>query len=380
MSPSNINNVRISRTDDLVPPCQVRCELPVSDSTQEVVLQARSEIEAIMKGEDERLLVICGPCSVHDPEAGLEYARKLVKLRKKYRKEMALVMRVYFEKPRTCIGWKGLINDPYLNGTFDIDKGIRIARKLLCDIGDSGMPAATEFLDPVTPQYTAELISWGCIGARTVESQIHREMASGLSCPMGFKNTTEGSVKEAVDAVVAASQPHTFLSVTDEGMTAVLTSSGNQFCHPVLRGGKEPNYSRSHLEHAAALLRQAGRSERVLVDISHANSNKDHERQPHVLNDLCEQIQAGQPHLMGLMMESFLVAGRQDIQDCPLVFGQSVTDGCMGWEQTEDALAQLAAACRNKKASSGGRKQRNAGAAGRPPKEPVPQAASAADG
>ena len=346
MAAPDTNNIRILKTADIVPPCQVRAEYPVSAAARDLISSTRSEIERIISGEDPRLLVICGPCSVHDCEAGLEYANRLLKLREQYRDSLLIVMRVYFEKPRTRVGWKGLINDPNLNGTFDIDKGLRTARKLLCDVSELGLPAATEFLDPVTPQYTAELVSWGCIGARTVESQVHREMASGLSCPIGFKNTTRGGLQEAVDAIVTASRPHTFLSVTDDGRVAVLTSKGNQACHIVMRGGHQPNYSRASLEQAADLLQTAGLSPRIMVDVSHANSNKDASRQPIVIDDLGQQLESadsavGQPHLMGVMIESFLEEGRQDIQNLPLTFGQSVTDACISWQQTEQTLARL---------------------------------------
>ena len=344
--PASIYDVRISRTADLVSPQEVRRQYPVTDSTVDLVRSARAEVEAILRGVDSRLLVICGPCSVHDPEAGLEYAQRLRELRDTHSEHLLIVMRVYFEKPRTRGGWKGLINDPNLDGTFDIDQGIRRARKILCDIAELGLPTATEFLDPVTPQYIAELVTWGCIGARTVESQVHREMASGLSCPVGFKNTTRGEVREAVDAIVSAQQSHTFMSVTDEGRVAVLESKGNDCCHLVMRGGNKPNYDRESLEEAALLLRDASLPERMLVDISHANSRKDPSRQPMVMADLCNQLlQDGQPHLMGLMVESFLVAGRQNITDHPLTYGQSITDACMGWEETVAAVRQLAEAC-----------------------------------
>ena len=307
--------------------------------------QTRQEIADLVHGRDKRLLLIIGPCSIHDPEAALEYARKLLPLRKKYEKELLIVMRVYFEKPRTTVGWKGLINDPHLDGTFDINFGLRQARRLLLSLNDMGMPASTEFLDMITPQYYADLISWGAIGARTTESQVHRELASGLSCPVGFKNGTDGNLKIAIDAIGAASHPHHFLSVTKAGHSAIVHTAGNADCHVILRGGKEPNYDSGHVKAAAEQLTKAGVTPKLMVDCSHANSRKDYTRQMEVAQDVAQQLRAGENNIMGLMVESHLVAGRQDK---PEVYGQSITDACIGWDATEEMLALLAEANRSR--------------------------------
>jgi len=299
----------------------------------------------LVHGRDKRLLLIIGPCSIHDPEAALEYARKLLPLRKKYEKELLIVMRVYFEKPRTTVGWKGLINDPHLDGTFDINFGLRQARRLLLALNDMGMPASTEFLDMITPQYYADLIAWGAIGARTTESQVHRELASGLSCPVGFKNGTDGNLKIAIDAIGAASHPHHFLSVTKAGHSAIVHTAGNADCHVILRGGKEPNYDSDHVKAAAEQLTKAGVTPKLMVDCSHANSRKDYTRQMEVAQDVAQQLRAGENNIMGLMVESHLVAGRQDK---PEVYGQSITDACIGWDATEEMLALLAEANRSR--------------------------------
>lgn len=342
-TPRPTNNVRIESTRPLVPPCEVRAESPVGEQTAALVASSRQTVEDLLADRDRRLLVICGPCSIHDPEAGIEYARRLAAVQREFARELFIIMRVYFEKPRTRVGWKGLINDPLLDKSFDVNAGIHIARKLLGDIGALGVPTATEFLDPVTPQYTAELVSWGCIGARTTESQVHREMASGLSCPIGFKNTTSGSHSEAIDSIVAAGEPHIFLSVDDNGHSAVLTSKGNSACHVVLRGGKSgPNYDAASIAAVVEGLQQAQLPQKVIVDASHSNSSKDASRQSLVLGDLCGQMEQGQMALMGVMIESFLVEGRQDLSAAPLTFGQSITDACIGWEQTLDVLGRLA--------------------------------------
>lgn len=337
------DDVRINAIHELLPPLAHLYELPISDAATELVVQTRQEIADLVHGKDNRLLVIIGPCSIHDPKAAIEYAQRLLPLRQKYAKELLIVMRVYFEKPRTTVGWKGLINDPHLNGTFDINFGLRQARKLLLELNNMGMPASTEFLDMITPQYYADLISWGAIGARTTESQVHRELSSGLSCPVGFKNGTDGNLKIAIDAIGAANHPHHFLSVTKTGHSAIVHTSGNPDCHVILRGGKEPNYDSSHVKAAAEQLTQAGVTPKLMVDFSHANSRKDYKRQMEVAEDVAQQIRNGEQNIMGVMVESHLVEGRQDQ---PVTYGQSITDACIGWNSTEQLLALLAEANR----------------------------------
>ena len=339
------DDIRINGIDELLPPIAHLYELPLDDKAAELVESTRNQIADLIHGRDKRLLAVIGPCSIHDPKAALEYARRLLPLRQKYDKELLIVMRVYFEKPRTTVGWKGLINDPYLDGTFDINFGLRQARRLLLDLNNLGMPASTEFLDMITPQYYADLISWGAIGARTTESQVHRELASGLSCPVGFKNGTDGNLKIAIDAIGAASHPHHFLSVTKAGHSAIVHTAGNPDCHVILRGGKEPNYSAEHVRDAVAQLIKAGVSPRLMVDCSHANSRKDYTRQMEVAQDVAAQIRNGEQNIMGVMVESHLVEGRQDK---PETYGQSITDACIGWDTTEEMLALLADAVRNR--------------------------------
>ena len=334
-------DIRINGIDELLPPIAHLYELPLDDKVAELVESTRNQIADLIHGRDKRLLAVIGPCSIHDPKAALEYAHRLLPLRQKYEKELLIVMRVYFEKPRTTVGWKGLINDPYLNGTFDINFGLRQARRLLLDLNNLGMPASTEFLDMITPQYYADLISWGAIGARTTESQVHRELASGLSCPVGFKNGTDGNLKIAIDAIGAASHPHHFLSVTKAGHSAIVHTAGNPDCHAILRGGKEPNYSAEHVKAAAEQLVKAGVMPKLMVDFSHANSRKDYTRQMEVARDVAAQLQTGEQNIMGIMVESHLVEGRQDK---PETYGQSITDACIGWEDTEALLEQLAEA------------------------------------
>ena len=345
MNAHKTDDVKIREVKELLPPIAHLYELPISDAAADLVHQTRQEIADLVHGRDKRLLLIIGPCSIHDPEAALEYARKLLPLRKKYEKELLIVMRVYFEKPRTTVGWKGLINDPHLDGTFDINFGLRQARRLLLALNDMGMPASTEFLDMITPQYYADLIAWGAIGARTNESQVHRELASGLSCPVGFKNGTDGNLKIAIDAIGAASHPHHFLSVTKAGHSAIVHTAGNADCHVILRGGKEPNYDSDHVKAAAEQLTKAGVTPKLMVDCSHANSRKDYTRQMEVAQDVAQQLRAGENNIMGLMVESHLVAGRQDK---PEVYGQSITDACIGWDATEEMLALLAEANRSR--------------------------------
>ena len=302
MNAHKTDDVKIREVKELLPPIAHLYELPISDAAADLVHQTRQEIADLVHGRDKRLLLIIGPCSIHDPEAALEYARKLLPLRKKYEKELLIVMRVYFEKPRTTVGWKGLINDPHLDGTFDINFGLRQARRLLLALNDMGMPASTEFLDMITPQYYADLISWGAIGARTTESQVHRELASGLSCPVGFKNGTDGNLKIAIDAIGAASHPHHFLSVTKAGHSAIVHTAGNADCHVILRGGKEPNYDSDHVKAAAEQLTKAGVTPKLMVDCSHANSRKDYTRQMEVAQDVAQQLRAGENNIMGLMV------------------------------------------------------------------------------
>ena len=341
------DDVRINSLTELLPPIAHLYDLPISEAAAELVVSTRKAIADILHHGDKRLLVIIGPCSIHDPAAALEYAQKLLPLKKQYEKELLIVMRVYFEKPRTTVGWKGLINDPHLDGTFDINFGLRQARQLLLTLNDMGMPASTEFLDMITPQYYADLISWGAIGARTTESQVHRELASGLSCPVGFKNGTDGNLKIAIDAIGAASHPHHFLSVTKAGHSAIVHTAGNPDCHVILRGGKEPNYSAEHVRDAVTQLTKAGVSPRLMVDCSHANSRKDYTRQMEVAQDVAAQIRNGEQNIMGVMVESHLVEGRQDK---PETYGQSITDACIGWDTTEELLALLADAQRSRTA------------------------------
>lgn len=342
---SRTDDVRIRSISELLPPIAHLYELPISEAAADLVETTRYQIADLVHGLDQRLLVIIGPCSIHDPKAALEYAQRLLPLRKKYEKELLIVMRVYFEKPRTTVGWKGLINDPHLNGTFDINFGLRQARHLLLDLNNLGVPASTEFLDMITPQYYADLISWGAIGARTTESQVHRELASGLSCPVGFKNGTDGNLKIAIDAIGAASHPHHFLSVTKAGHSAIVHTAGNPDCHAILRGGKEPNYSTEHVKAAAEQLAKAGVTPRLMVDFSHANSRKDYTRQVEVARDVAAQLQNGEQNIMGIMVESHLVEGRQDK---PETYGQSITDACIGWDTTEELLALMAEANRGR--------------------------------
>jgi 3-deoxy-7-phosphoheptulonate synthase len=349
------DDVRIREIKELLPPIAHLYELPINETASELIFDTRRDISAILHGDDDRLLVVIGPCSIHDIGAAEEYARRLLPLRQAYQQDMLLVMRVYFEKPRTTVGWKGLINDPHLDESYDINAGLRLARRLLLTLNSMGMPAATEFLDMITPQYFADLISWGAIGARTTESQVHRELASGLSCPVGFKNGTDGNLRIAIDAIRAASQPHHFLSVTKTGHSAIVSTGGNPDCHAILRGGKEPNYSATHVHAAAAELSSVGLTPRLMVDFSHANSRKDYRRQMEVAQDVATQIAAGEQHIFGVMVESHLQEGRQDLQPgCELEYGKSITDACIGWDDTERMLATLAEAVRARRARQAG--------------------------
>jgi len=347
------DDLRIQRLETLSPPAQVIGEAPATSRIAETVGEARGAAHRILHGADDRLLVVIGPCSIHDPKAALDYARRLAAERERHAADLEILMRVYFEKPRTTVGWKGLINDPGLDGGFRINDGLRLARRVLLDICALGLPAACEFLDVTTPQYIADLVAWGAIGARTTESQIHREMASGLSCPVGFKNGTNGDVRIAVDAVLAAAQPHHFLAVTKEGRAAIATTTGNGDAHIVLRGGRTPNYDAASVAQAADALTAAGLPPRLMVDASHANSGKDPENQPAVVADLCAQLAGGQPRLMGVMIESHLVAGRQDlVRGRPLTYGQSITDACADWEASVGMLEALAAAVRARRGAA----------------------------
>lgn len=347
------DDVRIHEIKELLPPVALLEKYPITDTASSTVFQARQAIHNLLKGEDDRLLVVIGPCSIHDPGAALEYGFRLRELREELKQDLEIVMRVYFEKPRTTIGWKGLINDPFLDGSFNINDGLRIARKLLLDLNDQGIPAASEFLDMITPQYLADLISWGAIGARTTESQVHRELASGLSCPVGFKNGTDGNLRIAIDAIRAASAPHHFLSVTKFGHSAIVTTAGNPDCHVILRGGKEPNYSNQHILAAEADLVAAGLPKQLMIDFSHANSRKDYRRQMEVAHDVATQMVEGNRSVFGVMVESHLVEGRQDhVAGQPLRFGQSITDACIGWPETETMLRELAAAVAQRRAQA----------------------------
>ncbi len=344
------DDVRIKHLRPLLPPAILMEEIPASETACRVVEQGRREVAAILRGDDDRLLVVVGPCSIHDPRAGLEYAKRLRTAMEEYRRELCIVMRVYFEKPRTIVGWKGLINDPHLDDSYAINEGLRIARRFLLDVTQLGLPAGTEFLDPITPQFVADLVSWGAIGARTVESQVHRELASGLSMPVGFKNGTGGTVQIAVDAIRSSAHPHHFLSVTKQGVAAIVATAGNPECHLILRGGSSgPNYSAAHVNEAVAMLNKHSLYPRVMVDCSHANSSKNHEKQVVALQSVIEQLEAGRS-VFGIMLESFLLDGRQDPKPgCELEFGKSITDACMSWERTEPLFASLAAAVRKRR-------------------------------
>lgn len=344
------DDVRISGMSEIASPEQVHADYEVTETAARTTHDARVAIHDILHGEDDRLLVIVGPCSIHNPDAALEYAGRIKRMREELSKDLLVVMRVYFEKPRTTVGWKGLINDPNLDGTFEINKGIRLARKLLLDINEMGVPAGTEFLDLITPQYVADLVSWGAIGARTTESQGHRELASGLSCPVGFKNGTNGGFQIAIDAINAAKHPHVFISLTKEGKSAIFSTAGNDDCHIILRGGDEPNYDAESVARAVAELQAANLSGSLMVDCSHANSRKQFKRQIEVGEDLAGQIAAGNTCITGMMIESHLYEGRQNVVagEQP-AFGISVTDACLGWEDTEALLHRLAESVRQRR-------------------------------
>lgn len=344
------DDLRIREVKELIPPSHLIREFPCAGAAEQTAVSARVALHRILHGQEDRLMVVIGPCSIHDPKAAMEYARRLVRERERLKGDLEIVMRVYFEKPRTTVGWKGLINDPYLDNSFRINDGLRMARELLRDINELGLPAGTEFLDVISPQYIADLISWGAIGARTTESQVHREMASGLSCPTGFKNGTDGNIRVAVEAIKAASQPHHFLSVTKGGHSAIMSTSGNEDCHIILRGGKTPNYDAASVEQACQQIAALGMASRLMIDASHANSLKKHENQVPVCETIAAQVAAGDDRIIGVMIESHLVAGRQDLMPGKeLVYGQSITDACIDWETSVQVLEGLAQAVRQRR-------------------------------
>ena len=346
-----VDDVRVKEIKELLTPDAILADYPTTETAAQLAFTTRQDIHRVLHGADDRLVVIIGPCSIHDPKAALEYAAKLKQERERLAADLIVVMRVYFEKPRTTVGWKGLINDPHLNDSYDINTGLKLARKLLWDLNEMGVPCGTEFLDVITPQYTADLVSWGAIGARTTESQVHRELASGLSCPIGFKNGTDGNVRIAIDAIRSSSSPHHFLSVTKAGHSAIVSTSGNEDCHIILRGGsKSANYDAASVEAACAELGKAGLAARLMIDLSHANSNKQFKRQVDVAGDVALQIGGGDERIMGVMVESHLKEGRQDLlPGQPLEYGQSITDACIGWEDSLSVLDTLAAAVRQRR-------------------------------
>jgi 3-deoxy-7-phosphoheptulonate synthase len=345
------DDLRIHEIKELATPAQVLDDFPITSQASRTIYHTRQAIHRILHGADDRLLAILGPCSIHDVKAAKEYAGRLKESKARSADDLLIVMRVYFEKPRTTVGWKGLINDPNLDGSFHINDGLRVGRKLLLDLNEIGMPAGCEFLDMITPQYVADLVSWGAIGARTTESQVHRELASGLSCPVGFKNGTDGNVRIAMDAIRAAQAPHHFLSVTKAGHSAIVATTGNEDCHIILRGGKQPNYDAANVDAAAKSLAEAGIPGRIMIDCSHGNSGKEPAKQLDAGRDVAGQIAAGDSRIIGIMVESHLKAGRQDlIPGKPLVYGQSITDACIGWEDTRNLIELLADAVRQRRA------------------------------
>ncbi len=346
--PPQTRDLRIASTRPLIPPAILLEQLPLPDEGTVTVSRTREEVVRILGGQDHRLIVVVGPCSIHDPAAALDYARRLRELADALAQDLRIVMRVYFEKPRTTVGWKGLINDPHLDGSYAVNAGLHLARRLLLDILALGLPAGCEFLDPISPQFFADAVTWGAIGARTAESQVHRNLASGLSMPVGFKNGTGGGVQLAIDALHAAAYPHSFLGVTEQGLAAIVTTRGNDDCHIILRGGRTgPNYDAASVGETLAALRDAGLSPRVMIDASHGNSGKDYRRQSRVARAIADQVARGEGSIIGVMLESFLAADRQDLTDrARLVYGQSITDACMNWEMTVPVLHELAEAVR----------------------------------
>ncbi|OQK16834.1 phospho-2-dehydro-3-deoxyheptonate aldolase [Methyloprofundus sedimenti] len=347
----NTDNLRIRETKEVMAPVQTHEELPITEVAAKTTTEARAAVHNILTSQDDRLLVIVGPCSIHDTQAALEYAQQLKVLQEELKQDLHIIMRVYFEKPRTTVGWKGLINDPDIDDSFNINKGLRVARKLLLDLNTLGVPAATEYLDLITPQYISDLIAWGAIGARTTESQCHRELASGLSCPVGFKNATDGTIEIANDAIKAAMQPHHFLSVTNAGHSAIFSTTGNEDVHIILRGGTDgPNYDAVSVDKVGQSMDKAGLKANIMVDLSHANSLKQCQRQLLVAEDVAEQIAGGDQRIMGVMIESHLKSGRQDVvPGQPLVYGQSITDGCISWADTTILLKDLALAVQKRR-------------------------------
>ena len=342
---SPTTNVRVSQFEALSSPASVVADYSLSEKAIQTVLQGREEVRRALSGEDHRILVIVGPCSIHDPKAALDYAKKLAVLREEVSDNIIVVMRVYFEKPRTTLGWKGLINDPHLDGTHDIAAGLRMAREILLQINELGLPCATEFLDPIVPQYTADLVSWAAIGARTTESQTHRQMASGLSMPVGFKNATDGALDVAINAMISAQSSHAFVGIDMEGRTSIVNTTGNPDLHLILRGGGgRPNFSRADVAYTKVLLEeafpQASEKRCIMIDCSHANSNKDHRLQPSVFSNVLKQVLAGERVILGMMLESFLLEGKQSLSSTDLCYGQSITDACMNWETTEGLLRE----------------------------------------
>jgi len=342
------DDLRIAGLRPLIPPAILFEELPITERASTVVADARDRATSIVRGDDDRLLVVVGPCSIHDPAAALDYARRLLPLRDKLAADLCILMRVYFEKPRTTVGWKGLINDPDLDGSFQINRGLRLARGLLLELNEMGLAVGSEFLDTISPQFIADLIAWGAIGARTTESQIHRELASGLSVPVGFKNGTDGNIQICIDAIRAAAGAHHFLSVTKQGLSAIVETKGNDACHVILRGSSAgPNHGSEAVDEVVARLKAAKLPERVMIDCSHGNSRKDYRRQVEVAGEVCEQVAAGSASICGVMLESHLVEGRQDlVPGKSLTYGQSITDACISWESTVPIFEQLAAAAR----------------------------------
>jgi 3-deoxy-7-phosphoheptulonate synthase len=348
--PYQTDDLRIKEIKELVPPSHVLRELGLTEKAAKTVFEARHAVHRVLHGADDRLVVIIGPCSIHDVKAAKEYAERLKEVRSRLERDLLIIMRVYFEKPRTTVGWKGLINDPNLDGSFRINEGLRVARQLLLDLNETGMPAGCEFLDMITPQYIADLVSWGAIGARTTESQVHRELASGLSCPVGFKNGTDGNIRIAVDAIRAAQAPHHFLSVTKGGHSAIVSTTGNEDCHLILRGGKQPNYDAANVDAAAKGMAEAGIPARIMIDFSHANSSKNPAKQVDVAQDVARQLAAGDDRICGVMAESHLKSGRQDlVPGKALAYGVSITDGCVGWEETRGMLDVLAEGVRKRR-------------------------------
>ena len=344
-------DLRVESIRPLEPPTTLLRDHPLSDAGSVVVTRARQEIVGILNGDDDRLIVVVGPCYVHDPAAALDYGRRLKRIADELAGDLCIVMRVYFEKPRTTVGWKGLINDPHLDGSFASDEGLYMARQLLLELVEMGLPSGCEFLDPISPQYTADVIAWGAIGARTTESQVHRQLASGLSLPVGFKNGTDGRAQIAIDAIRAAAHPHSFFGVTEDGRAAIVDTSGNPDCHLILRGGVHgPNFDSASVQTALGALEKGGLQRRLMIDTSHDNSYKDYSRQPEVASDISRQVAEGERGIIGILMESFIVDGRQDLgEKADLVYGQSITDACMGWEMTEPVLQELAAAARTRR-------------------------------